>query len=89
MKCRLFLLATLPLGLLLPAVSLLAQGERGAITGLVTDSSGAAIPHVESCRQRDCRPAFKPKPTSTDSGLYRMPYLPPGTYRVTASAVRL
>src|SRR5580700_5769972 len=85
MKCRLFLLAALPLGLLLPAASLLAQGERGAITGLVTDPSGAAITHVEVVA-RETQTGVESKAETTASGLYRMPYLPPGTYRVMASA---
>jgi len=85
MKCRLFLLTALSLGLLLAAASLLAQGERGAITGLVTDPSGASISDVEIVA-REAQTGVESKAETTASGLYRMPYLPPGTYRVTASA---
>ena len=59
-------------------------GERGAITGLITDSSGAAIPNVEVTAV-DLQTGLETKATATASGLYRIPYLPPGNYRVSAS----
>jgi hypothetical protein len=63
---------------------LFAQGERGAITGLITDPSGAAIPNVEVVA-KDLTTSVETKATTTAAGVYRIPYLPPGSYRVSAS----
>src|SRR5262245_43764244 len=70
-----FLLTTLMYG----------QGERGAIGAAVTDHSGSAIPgativatHIET--------NVEVRATTTDTGVYRMPYLPLGAYRITATA---
>ena len=75
---RLFFLA------IVSAALVFAQGERGSLDGTVTDTSGAAIPgakvkavHVET--------NVESTSTTTDAGIYRMPYLPLGTYRITAS----
>jgi hypothetical protein len=62
---------------------LFAQGERGAITGLITDPSGAAIPNV-AVTATLLQTGIETKAVSTAAGLYRMPYLPPGSYRVSA-----
>lgn len=85
MKTALVRLAVLPLVLLCLAVSLFAQGERGAITGLVTDASGAPVPHVD-VTVTEKQTGVESKTVTNDSGLYRIPYLPPGTYRVSATA---
>lgn len=63
---------------------LFAQGERGAITGLITDPSGAAIPNV-TVVAKDLTTSVETKATTTATGVYRLSYLPPGTYRVTAT----
>ena len=63
---------------------LLAQGERGSITGLITDSSGAAIPNVEVIA-KNAQTGVESKARTTEAGLYRIPYVDPGTYRVSAS----
>ena len=63
---------------------LFAQGERGAITGLITDPSGAAIPNVEVIA-KELQTGVETKATATGAGIYRIPYLPPGTYRLSAS----
>ncbi|HTQ53778.1 MAG TPA: TonB-dependent receptor [Bryobacteraceae bacterium] len=85
MRIRLLsILSVFALWLLLPA-AMLAQGERGAITGTVTDASGAAIPHVEVIAQ-ETQTGVESKAVTTDVGLYRIPYLPPGIYRVSAGA---
>ena len=64
---------------------LFGQGERGAITGLIADPSGAAMPNVEVVA-RDVKNGGEFKGTTTAAGLYRIPYLPPATYRVRATA---
>src|SRR5437868_3579233 len=75
--------------LLLPVffltISLFGQGERGAFTGTVTDPTGSAVPNatiVATHRETN----IETKAVTTDTGVYRMPYLPLGTYRITASA---
>ena len=85
MKNPLFRFAVLPAVLLWLAASLFAQGERGAITGLVTDASGAAVPHVD-VTVTEKQTGVESKAVTNELGLYRIPYLPPGTYRVSATA---
>jgi Carboxypeptidase regulatory-like domain len=70
--------------ILLPAATALGQGERGALNGLVSDISGAVVPGAEVMAvNKDT--AVETKAVTTDAGVYRLPYLPPGNYRVTAS----
>src|SRR5882724_12303759 len=81
---RNLLVARFIMALLVLTGLLVAQGERGAIIGLITDPSGAAIPNVEVIA-RDLQTGSEAKATATASGLYRIPYLSPGKYRVSAS----
>src|SRR4051794_15704288 len=60
---------------------LLAQGDRGSITGAVTDAGGARIPAVRiTATQRETNAQFKA--TTTESGEFVLPSLPIGAYRV-------
>ena len=61
-----------------------SQGERGAITGVVTDVSGAVVPNAEVVALNK-NTGGENKAVSTDSGLYRMPYVTPGTYTISAT----
>src|SRR5581483_6628048 len=62
---------------------LLGQGERGAITGTITDQSGAVMPDVEvSAINLATNVSYSS--TSTATGTYRIPSLPPGMYKVAA-----
>jgi hypothetical protein len=84
MPNKLFVRAGTFTALLLLALLSFAQGDRGTITGLVTDPAGAVIPNVEvTATQISTNSTFKA--TSTSAGMYRIPYLPPGTYRVSAT----
>src|SRR5579862_6634068 len=85
MRSRLRVLLTVVAALLCLPLALLAQGERGAITGVVTDQTGAAIPRVEVV-VTELQTGVQTKSVATDAGLYRIPYLPPGDYRISASA---
>ena len=67
------------------AISLHAQGERSAIGGTVTDPSGSAIPNA-SVIATHVETNIETRATTTDAGVYRMPYMSLGTYRITASA---
>ena len=73
--------------LLVPATALclFAQGERGTFNGTVIDPTGAAVPSA-SVRAVNAATNVETSVVTTDAGVYRMPYLPPGTYRITVTA---
>ena len=72
--------------LLLAAASLaFAQSERGSITGIVADPSGAAIAGAEITITNPATNAAA-KVTSSATGEYTVPNLLPGAYRVEATA---
>ena len=79
-----FLLAVVSIALLCLGSPAFAQGERGAITGLITDAGGAVVPNVEVVATHlQTNSTFRA--ISTSVGSYRIPYLPPGNYKVTAA----
>jgi hypothetical protein len=61
--------------------ALWAQSERGAITGTITDSSGAVIPGAE-ITVTNVDTNVPNSTTSTGTGTYRVINLPPGNYNV-------
>src|SRR5581483_7200569 len=70
---------------LLAAASLLGQSERGNITGVVSDSSGAVVPNaavVITSRATNIPESV----TTTSAGDYNAPNLAPGTYQVVVTA---
>lgn len=60
-----------------------SQALNGQIEGVVTDANGAALPNA-SVTVRNIETGAERKITSDESGVYRAPLLPLGTYRVTA-----
>src|SRR5215472_3756511 len=65
------------------AGSLLAQSQSASLSGEITDSSGAAVPHAAvRAVNMDTGEAFQA--SSNDSGNYDFPLLKPGRYTVTA-----
>ena len=67
------------------ALSVTAQTERGSITGVVTDPTGAAIAGAELVLvNRDTNATVKS--TATNSGEFSLPNLLPGNYRVDITA---
>ena len=68
--------------LLVLAGSLFAQGERSELNGIVTDSTGAGIPGV-AVTVTETQTKVETRATTTDSGVFRVPYLQPGLYKVT------
>lgn len=66
-------------------VAAYAQGERGTLNGTVVDPSGAAVP-TATVTAVNIETNVETKVTTTEAGVYRMPYLPRGTYRITAGA---
>src|ERR1019366_7026587 len=83
MKPRLFSLAGFLIALLCFAALAFSQGDRGSITGQITDTSGAVVPNVEvTATQLTTNTVYKAVSTST--GVYHIEYLQPGNYRVSA-----
>lgn len=60
-----------------------AQDPRGAITGTVMDATNAVIPGV-AVRATNVETGVSASAVSNAAGVYHIPFLLPGTYRVTA-----
>ena len=71
-------------GLLIITQPLLAQSGRGTLTGIVKDAQGLMAPGAELVATNKAN-GEETRATTTSAGVYRMPYLEPGNYRVTAS----
>lgn len=71
------------IGLFLFATTAVAQVDRGTITGIVTDASGAVIPGVAIKVIKQATGVVTPVITSS-AGVYTAPLLQPGNYSVTA-----
>ncbi len=83
-KSRLFP-CLLALAVLLFSLPLAAQKITGDISGDVTDATGAVLPNV-SVTAQNVETGFSRTATSSADGNYRLPELPVGNYRVTATA---
>jgi hypothetical protein len=73
-------------GVLLAAAALAcaqSQDARGAITGRVTDQTGAVAPGTE-VKARNAATGVVASTKTNDSGNYFLPFLLPGTYTVTS-----
>ena len=70
--------------LFLAATAALAQSDRSTITGVITDQSGAVIPGA-SVGAVNQATGLKYSASSNDFGIYALPGLPLGRYKVTAS----
>ncbi|MFN0088402.1 MAG: carboxypeptidase regulatory-like domain-containing protein [Blastocatellia bacterium] len=73
------------LSMLLLCLTAFAQGERGTFNGIVTDASGAIVPNAEVI-VTNLATGVETKAMSTDAGVYRLPYLSIGTYKITVRA---
>src|SRR5690242_3923241 len=81
---RLRLMFALLLALWVP--SLLAQsGGTGALTGVVTDPTGAVVPNVTVTLTNNATGLNRTIQTGAD-GSYRFSLIPPGTYKVRFAA---
>lgn len=74
------LLSILVIGLATP---LMAQTVTGNIQGQVTDAGGAPLPGV-TVSARNMETGLERVSNTNEAGLYVLPYLPLGNYRVTA-----
>ncbi|MGH9853549.1 MAG: carboxypeptidase-like regulatory domain-containing protein, partial [Blastocatellia bacterium] len=70
--------------ILVSAVAL-AQGERGTLNGIVTDQNGAVVAGAEVAAT-NIETNIETKATTTDAGVYRLPYMPAGKYKITVKA---
>jgi hypothetical protein len=72
------------LAFVITGFALWAQAERGAITGTVTDPTAGVIPGAEiTVTNVDTNVSYST--SSTSSGTYRVPNLPPGTYNIACT----
>ena len=71
--------------LLFLQMAVVAQSERGAIVGLVTDSTGALVPGA-SVTITNLGNKTSQTLTTNDEGRYEAPFLIPATYEVSATA---
>ena len=69
---------------MLSGISIAAQQTTGEIIGKIVDDSGGILPGV-TVTLRGAGVAGAPTITSTDTGTYRFPVLPPGTYELEFS----
>ncbi len=73
------------LALLGAAVLVHGQLDRGSVTGLVLDSSGAVIPGARiTVRHTETQATYQS--ASNSAGQFTVPYLPPGTYELRFEA---
>src|SRR5437016_1796866 len=75
----LFLLAVLA------PTALVAQEFRGTISGAVLDPQNSLIPKAK-IQATETRTGVKSIAVSDSAGKYVIPFLPPGTYEITATA---
>src|SRR5665213_1533289 len=75
----------LPALVLMSAVSMLAQNNAGIISGRVTDPSGAVVPNAQITVTETDKNIDALSVTNSD-GLFRVPSLVDGPYRVTIVA---
>lgn len=62
-----------------------SQGERGSLSGTVTDPTGAVVPGAK-VTARNVATGVEVSTETTEAGVYRLLYLSPGTYRISVSA---
>src|SRR5215510_13043784 len=70
---------------LLVSATVFAQGERGALNGIVTDQNGAVVASAE-VSATNIETNIETKTTTTDAGVYRLSSLPSGKYKITVKA---
>src|SRR6266852_5989766 len=70
---------------LLVCLASYAQSPLGTVTGVATDPSGAVIPNAK-VTIRNLDTGVKRETSTNASGVYSVPNLPPGNYRLTAEA---
>lgn len=72
------------LALLMLGSSVFGQSGRGAITGVVQDATGAVVPNAEVLIAEKST-GVETRAKTTDAGVYRAPYIPPGKYKLSVA----
>ncbi|MGE0104532.1 MAG: TonB-dependent receptor [Blastocatellales bacterium] len=85
LRKRLSMMAGLLICLVVSAVTLAAQTNKGTIVGTITDSTGAVISGAE-VKAVNIATRIERGTVSSADGTYSIPALDPGEYRVTISA---
>jgi hypothetical protein len=67
------------------AVSAFAQGERGTLNGTIIDPSSSVVVGA-TVKALNIATGVETDVTTTEAGVYRIPYLQPGTYKLTVTA---
>jgi hypothetical protein len=81
---RLFHVSNVFLCLALFSISLVAQNDRGTITGTISDPAGAVVPNAPvEARNVDTGAGYQAAASST--GNYTLPQLPTGTYELSVT----
>ncbi len=83
---RLLHILRLLISLFLAGTAALAQSPTGTISGIVLDPSGAAIAKADIQIVNDATGVRYPSATNSE-GIYAVPNLPPGAYRIQVSKV--
>lgn len=83
MRKRLLTWLTAAVMFIIPATAAAQVGQTAALTGTVTDSSGAAVPGVTVTVAGPSLIGGSRSTVTEADGSYRFPALPPGTYMVT------
>src|SRR5215216_1471800 len=73
------------LGSLITACFAQSEAQNGQIEGTITDPNGAAVSKA-SVTARNLETGTTRTATTDQSGVYRFPLLPLGTYRITVEA---
>jgi hypothetical protein len=81
---RLLLLASIPL--IITGMAFAQQGSSGALNGVVTDASGAAIPGA-TVVVTELTTNIAKSTVTTGTGNYAFPALPPGLYKIAATHI--
>jgi Carboxypeptidase regulatory-like domain len=81
---KLFVLIVL-VALVLPGVLAAQSTTNGAISGTITDASGAVLPDI-TVNLRSTEKGFTNSTKTNGQGFYQFPLLEPGTYAITISA---
>lgn len=73
------------LSLVLLASAVFAQETRGSLTGRITDQTSAVMPAVKVAVVH-ATTGVKTQTSTNNDGVYQLPFLLPGSYRLTAEA---
>ena len=71
--------------LLMAAALLFGQGERATFDGTITDPSGSSVPGA-TVKATNVATNVEIQATTNASGIYRLPYMPSGTYKISVTA---